>query len=99
MELISPRCAGLDVPQKTVVVWARRAAAGAMTPEVHPFGTTTRARLALGDWLASRGITPGGRWRRRGSFETPAGVSSTASARSCSPTRGTGARSRGVRAT
>jgi len=59
MELISPRCAGLDVPQKTVDDWARRAAAGAVTPEVHPFGTTTRARLALADWLAGRGITPG----------------------------------------
>ena len=58
-ELIPPRCGALDVPQKTVVVWARRAAAGAMTPEVHPFGTTTRARLALADWLAGRGITPG----------------------------------------
>src|SRR4029453_11438477 len=57
MEMLHPRCAGLDVHQKTVVACARLAGAGAITHEVRTFGTTTRELLALADWLAVRGIT------------------------------------------
>jgi transposase len=57
MDVMHPRCAGLDVHQKTVVACARLAAAGAITHEVQTFGTTTRELLALADWLAVRGIT------------------------------------------
>jgi transposase len=57
MNVIHPRCAGLDVHQRTVVACARLAAASAITHEVHTFGSTTRELLALADWLADRGVT------------------------------------------
>jgi transposase len=57
MDVIHPRCAGLDVHQKMVVACARLAAPGAITHEVRTFGSTTRELLALADWLAQRGIT------------------------------------------
>jgi transposase len=57
MDVMHPRCAGLDVHQKTVVACARLASAGTVTHEVRTFGTTTRALLALAEWLAERGVT------------------------------------------
>jgi transposase len=57
MDVLHPRCAGLDVHQKTVVACARLAVAGAVTHEVRTFGTTTRALLALAEWLAERRVT------------------------------------------
>jgi transposase len=59
MDIVHPRCAGLDVHQKTVVACARIVAEGAVTQEVRTFGTTTRELLALADWLAARGVTHG----------------------------------------
>jgi len=57
MDLVHPRCAGLDVHQKTVVACARIVADGAVTQEVRTFGTTTRELLALAEWLAAQGVT------------------------------------------
>lgn len=57
MDVLHPRCAGLDVHQKTVVACARLASGGAVTHEVRTFGTTTRALLALAEWLAERRVT------------------------------------------
>ena len=58
MELVFPRCAGLDVHKKSVVACLRTPP----TPEhpgleVRTFGTTTAALLALGDWLTAAGCT------------------------------------------
>jgi hypothetical protein len=58
MDVLHPWCAGLDVHQKTVVACARRASPGAVTHEVRTFGTTTRALLALAEWLAERRVHP-----------------------------------------
>lgn len=53
MEVLYPRCAGLDVHKRTVV-------ACALTPggkQVRTFGTVTGQLLALGDWLRGQGCT------------------------------------------
>jgi transposase len=56
MEVIYPRCAGLDVHKQTVVACARVAGHGPPTQEVRTFATTTSGLLALADWLESLGI-------------------------------------------
>ncbi|MEW6756335.1 MAG: IS110 family transposase [Candidatus Latescibacterota bacterium] len=56
MDVLYPRCAGLDVHKDTVVAHVRCVTA----PEVHEtrsFPTMTRSLLALADWLDSHGIT------------------------------------------
>lgn len=53
MEVIHPRCAGLDVHQKTIVACARTAIGDSITHEVKTFGATTRELLALSDWLTA----------------------------------------------
>ncbi len=53
MEVVHPRCAGLDVHKKTVV-------ACVLVPErkeVRTFGTVTDELLRLADWLASEQVT------------------------------------------
>jgi len=57
MQLVHPRCAGLDVHQKTVVACARVVEAEQLRQEVRTFGTTTRDLLALADWLTAWGCT------------------------------------------
>jgi transposase len=57
MDVVHPRCAGLDVHQKTVVVCARVADGPRVQRDVHTFGTTTGELLALAEWLAARAIT------------------------------------------
>lgn len=57
MEVLYPRCAGLDVHRDTVVACARVAADGRMTQDVATFGTTTSELLALSEWLTARGVT------------------------------------------
>lgn len=53
MEVVHPRCAGLDVHKKTVVACRLTPGAGPdPTREVRSFGTTTRELLRLADWLA-----------------------------------------------
>jgi transposase len=57
MEVLYPRCAGLDVHQQTVVACARIASGSTVQQEVRTFGTTTRDLLALADWLATHQCT------------------------------------------
>ncbi len=56
MEVLYPRCAGLDV-HKDVVVAAVRCVSLPRHQEVRSFATTTRGLLALSEWLASHGCT------------------------------------------
>ena len=57
MEVLYPRCAGLDVYKETVVACVRIAADRAMYSEVRTFDTMTPGLLALADWLAEQGCT------------------------------------------
>jgi transposase len=57
MEVLYPRCAGLDVHKDTVVASARIASGRDVTVEVQTFPTTTAGLLALSAWLAERGCT------------------------------------------
>ncbi len=57
MDVLYPRCAGLDVHQRTVVACARIAEGGTVHQDVRTFGTTTRELLALADWLTEHGCT------------------------------------------
>jgi len=56
MQVLYPRCAGLDVHKDTVVACVRCVS----EPEHHEtrsFATTTRELLALGEWIASHGCS------------------------------------------
>ncbi|MDZ4129290.1 MAG: IS110 family transposase, partial [Hydrogenophaga sp.] len=55
MDVIYPRCAGLDVHKQTVVACARVAGNGPLQQEVRTFATTTSGLLELADWLESLG--------------------------------------------
>jgi len=57
MDVLHPKCAGLDVHQQTVVACARTGAGKAVTYDVRTFGTTTAELLALSDWLTAHGCT------------------------------------------
>ena len=58
MEVIYPRCCGLDVHQRTVVAWLRlQEADGPVHQEVRTFGTMTADLLVLADWLAVHQVT------------------------------------------
>jgi hypothetical protein len=57
MEVLYPRCAGLDVHQQTVVACARIASGSTVQQEVRTFGTATGELLALADWLTAHGCT------------------------------------------
>ena len=56
MEVIHPRCAGLDVHKQTVVACARIAGQSPLQQEVRTFASTTSGLLELADWLESLGI-------------------------------------------
>jgi transposase len=57
MEVLYPRCAGLDVHQASVVACMRIAAGARAAREVRTFESTTRGLLALADWLREAGCT------------------------------------------
>ena len=57
MQVLHPRCAGLDVHKDFVVAAVRLAEAGGVRCEVRRFETTTPGLLALGAWLAECGCT------------------------------------------
>jgi transposase len=57
MEVLYPRCAGLDVHKATVVACVRLATGREIAREVRTFGTTTASLLALAEWLAAQGCT------------------------------------------
>ena len=56
MEVIYPRCAGLDVHKQSVVACVRIASDGPLVQEVRTFAATTSGLLALCDWLQSFGV-------------------------------------------
>jgi transposase len=56
MEVLHPRCAGLDVHKDTVFA-AVRCVSPPVHHEVRSFATTTRGLFALADWLESHGCT------------------------------------------
>lgn len=57
MEVLHPRCAGLDVHQKTVVACVRLAESGKVSRTVRTFGTTTHELGELAAWLAEHAVT------------------------------------------
>jgi len=59
LTVVHARCCGIDVHKETVVACVRLAAEpdGKPTNDVRTFGTTTRALVELGDWLAERRVT------------------------------------------
>jgi transposase len=57
MEVLYPRCAGLDVHKESVVACARVVSAGAVEAPVRTFPTTTVGLLELADWLTGHGCT------------------------------------------
>jgi transposase len=57
MDVVHPKCAGLDVHQQTVVACARIASGKTVSYDVRTFGTTTLDLVALSDWLTARGCT------------------------------------------
>src|SRR5690349_14163480 len=56
MEVLYPRCAGLDV-HKDSVVGCIRCVDEPRHREVRTFGTTTRSLFELADWLEEHGVT------------------------------------------
>jgi transposase len=58
MDVVHPRCCGLDVHKRSVVACILiSGAAGRPRREVRTFGTLTDELLALADWLAAEGVT------------------------------------------
>jgi transposase len=57
MEVIYPRCAGLDVHKETVVACVRIAEGGEVSHSVQTFATTTASLIELGEWLEASGCT------------------------------------------
>jgi transposase len=58
MQILYPRCCGLDVHKKTVVACRLVIDAdGVLTQEVRTFGTMTADLLSLSDWLLEAGCT------------------------------------------
>ncbi len=57
MDILYPRCAGLDVHKDTVVAGVRLAGNGPVRTEVRTFSTTTPGLLALSAWLAEHACT------------------------------------------
>ena len=57
MDVLYPRCAGLDVHKDTVVAGVCLAGDGPVRTEVRTFDTTTPGLFALSAWLAEQGCT------------------------------------------
>jgi hypothetical protein len=58
MEVLSQRCGGLDVHQRTVVACLRlHEGKGEARQELRTFETVTAALLILSDWLTAQGVT------------------------------------------
>lgn len=57
MEVLYPRCAGLDVHKDVVVACVRLAEGREVKRDTKRFGTTTRELLRLREWLESHGVT------------------------------------------
>ena len=57
MEVLHPRCAGLDVHRDSVVACARVVDHGRVEHLAETFGTTTSELERLARWLAGHGVT------------------------------------------
>jgi transposase len=57
MNIIHPRCAGLDVHKQSVIACRLFPRAEGQQAEVRTFGTMTTDLLALADWLSVAGVT------------------------------------------
>ncbi len=57
MEVLHPRCAGLDVHKDTVVACVRLQREARADHAVDTFGTTTKELLRLADWLTEHEVT------------------------------------------
>ena len=57
MEVLYPRCAGVDVHAATVVACVRIASDRTVTYEHRTVSTNTRGLLELADWLTAQGVT------------------------------------------
>src|SRR6266853_4637871 len=57
MEVLYPRCAGLDVHAASVVACVRIASGATVTYEHRTFSTRTRGLLELAEWLAAHDLT------------------------------------------
>lgn len=57
MDLLHPRCAGLDVHKDSVVVCVRIQEGAKVEHLVETFGATTQALLKLSDWLSEHQVT------------------------------------------
>ena len=57
MEVMYPRCAGLDVHKETVVACVRIVEGGEVSRSVRTFATTTASLIELGAWLEVNGCT------------------------------------------
>ena len=57
MEVLHPRCAGLDVHSRQVTACVRVAAGSTVTTEHREFATTTAGLFELSAWLTEAGCT------------------------------------------
>jgi transposase len=57
MDILFPRCAGLDIHRDTIVACVRLAQAGGVLRVVETFATTTSELQRLSEWLAGHGVT------------------------------------------
>ena len=57
MDLLYPRCAGLDVHPRSESACVRLAITSQATHEVRTFGTSTRELQTMAHWLSSQGCT------------------------------------------
>src|SRR5215831_3716843 len=57
MEVLHPRCCGLDVHKATVVACVRLVIAGKVVKESRTFSTTTADLIAMSEWLAENKCT------------------------------------------
>ena len=57
MEVVNPRCAGLDVHKETVTACVAIREGGRLSQEVRTFGTMTTELLVLHDWLMAHLVT------------------------------------------
>jgi transposase len=57
MEVLHPRCCGLDVHKETVVACVRLVIDGKAVKEVRTFATTTASLIALSEWLTETKCT------------------------------------------
>ena len=57
MQVVYDHCCGLDVHKKTIVACLLTIVGGKLRKDIRTFGTTTKALLALLDWLTDAGCT------------------------------------------